>query len=105
MKKFDGLELVKEKLTESLSFAEVSEKDIETLVKLASCIDCESMRITWRKRPFYVRFDAGIMWDEYFHRKSKILAVKIKTSTTKVQKDLECSNGTFQEIQFELKSY
>jgi hypothetical protein len=99
----EGLELLKAKMVESLSCIDVSEKGIEILVRLVSSVDCESMRITWRKYPICARFGVGTVWQEHFRRKSKILAAEVKTGSTRVQNNFECSTGTIQELQFELE--
>ena len=98
----ENLEVVKEKLVESLGFADVTREEIDNLFKIAVSANCESMCIIWRKFPHAVRFDVGILWDEHFHRKSKVLAVKVKTANTTIHKGLEHTEGKFQTFAIEL---
>ena len=100
----ENLEVVKEKLVEFLCFANVTREQIDNLFKVAVSTDCEAMRVSWRKNPYYVRFDVGIVWDEHFHRKSKVLSAKIKTDNTIIHEGLEYTEGTFQTLAVELKT-
>ena len=99
----ENLETIKGKLTELLSFANVTKEEIDSLFKVATSKDCESLSITWRKFPQVVKFEVGIVWEEQFHRKSKLLIVKAKTEKTKIHKGLEHTEGKFQTFKIELK--
>jgi len=99
----ENLGVVKEKLVEFLGFANVTREEIDNLFNIALSSECELMRVCWRKNPYYVRFDVGIMWDEHFHQKSKVLTVKVKTENVTINKGLEHSDGKFEVFQIELK--
>jgi hypothetical protein len=99
----ENLEVVKEKLVEFLSFANVTREEIDNLFKVAVSTDCEAMRVSWRKNPYYVRFDVGILWDENIHQKSKILTVRVKIGNTMIIKGLEHTEGKFQTFIAEFK--
>jgi hypothetical protein len=104
MENSDGLKIVKAKLVESLSFANISQVEIENLLKAAVSVDCESMEVVWRStRGYnYVRLTAGIVWDEYSHKKSKVLTIDARSGRTKVRPNSEFSEGKFYSFHFEL---
>jgi hypothetical protein len=99
-----GLKIVEEKLVESLSFASISQVEIENLFKAAVSMDCESMEIVWRStRGYdYVRLTTGIVWDEYSHKKSKVLTIDARSGRTEVRPNSEFSEGKFYSFHFEL---
>jgi hypothetical protein len=99
----ENLDVIKKKLVEFLGFTNVTTEEIDNLFKVAISKDCESMRITWRKFPHAVRFDVGILFDEHFHRKSKVLTVKAKTENTTIHNGLEHTESKFQAFSVELK--
>lgn len=104
MENSDGLKIVKEKLVESLSFASISQTEIENLLKAAVSMDCESMEVVWRRaRGYnYVRLIAGIVSDEYSQKKSKVLTIDARSGTTEVRPNSEFSEGKFYSFHFEL---
>ena len=91
-------EVIKEKLAEFLSFANTTKEEIENLFNVATSTECEYVHITWRKKPHYVKFDVGIVWDENTHRKSKIMTVGIKTDNTEIADGIEHTEGKFQTL-------
>jgi hypothetical protein len=104
MDNLGGLDIVKRRLVEFLSFADVSTVEIENLLKVVASMECESTHVTWREDGHYVKFDVGIVWDEKSHKKSKVLVINARTGKTYIDKDLEFSEGTFYGFRFDLKT-
>jgi hypothetical protein len=102
MRDSDVFEIAKEKLAEFLSFTNISMTEIECLLKAVVSEDCESTNVVWRKGDCCVSLDAGIVWDQLSHERSRVLAINARIGKTTIQKNLEYSEGKFCGFHFEL---
>ncbi|MEM2112331.1 MAG: hypothetical protein QXX08_10740 [Candidatus Bathyarchaeia archaeon] len=100
----DALEAVKQKLTEYLAFAKVNEEDIDALVRVAQCLNCSVVYVSWRKENYWVTFKVIHNWDEDLdNEEDKLMTVKVRTRKQSVSSGLKHIEDDYQEYSAKLQ--